>query len=464
MASQAGQFNVQEFTDLGDPLIGGRLYTYAYGTTTQKNAFTDPAGAVPHTYTSDGMGGQYIALNARGELPAPLYLGSGPYDLALKTAAGATIWTRRAQATLIASNIVPVQLASATTVDIGGQGVTSIEVTGNTDISSFGTNYAGPIFVRFSGSLALIHNSVTLSIPGGTNAAINPGDIVIASGNSNSNGWNVLVLSQSDFAKAGINVDITEANALTEAPNLRGLGNNTSTIYTTAGTSTAYTIAPTPAIAAYAVGQSFVVNFNAASGASPTLQISGIATPPNLVRAVGDGTYANIAANAIPANHRSRVTLISTTQALIEEMPAPFSMIRVHTPPGGASGYGSTNTRFRRFTTTVTNQGSDITYADSVTLGGLFTVNVPGRYAISYTDQFAAGDYLSITLNDTVPTGVPLVGEILASDSIAGANVSANCSWTGELPAGALIRARTQNGTSSGSQTQYGQFTISRVG
>lgn len=218
MASQAGQFNVQEFTDLGDPLIGGRLYTYAYGTTTQKTAFTDPAGAVPHTYTSDGMGGQYIALNARGELPAPLYLDSGPYDLALKTAAGATIWTRRAQATLVASNIVPVQLASAATVDIGGQGVTSIEVTGNTDISSFGTNYAGPIFVRFLGSLTLKYNAVTMSIPGGTDAAISPGDIVVASGNLNSNGWNILVLSQTSFAKSGDNNDIDRLLSLVEVP------------------------------------------------------------------------------------------------------------------------------------------------------------------------------------------------------------------------------------------------------
>ena len=95
-ASQSGTFNVQEFSDLGAPLVGGRLYTYAYGTTTQKTAYTDHAGAVPHTYTSDGIGGQYIALNSRGELPAPLYLTGGSYDIALKTALGATVWTRRA--------------------------------------------------------------------------------------------------------------------------------------------------------------------------------------------------------------------------------------------------------------------------------------------------------------------------------------------------------------------------------
>jgi hypothetical protein len=97
MASQPGLFNFQAFTNLGDLAAGYRLYTYAPATTTQKNAFTDQAGTIPHTYTSDGLGGQYIALDARGELPAPLWLASGGYDIALKTPTGATVWTRRAE-------------------------------------------------------------------------------------------------------------------------------------------------------------------------------------------------------------------------------------------------------------------------------------------------------------------------------------------------------------------------------
>lgn len=95
-ASLSGVFSLQEFSDLGAPLVGGRVYTYTQGTTTLKTAYTDKAGTIPHTYTSDGIGGQYIALNARGELPAPLYLTSGSYDIALKDSTGATIWTRRA--------------------------------------------------------------------------------------------------------------------------------------------------------------------------------------------------------------------------------------------------------------------------------------------------------------------------------------------------------------------------------
>lgn len=95
-ASQPAHFNLQEFSDVGQLLVGGRLYTYGYGTTAHKTAFTDPDGTVPHTYTPDGAGGQYIALNARGELQAPLYLGTGSYDISLKRADGSTVWTRKA--------------------------------------------------------------------------------------------------------------------------------------------------------------------------------------------------------------------------------------------------------------------------------------------------------------------------------------------------------------------------------
>ena len=94
--SQPGYYNLQALTTLGALGVGMRLYTYSAGTTTHKNAYTEATGTTVQTYTSDGIGGEYIALDARGELPSPLYLTSGAYDLALKTSAGATVWTRRA--------------------------------------------------------------------------------------------------------------------------------------------------------------------------------------------------------------------------------------------------------------------------------------------------------------------------------------------------------------------------------
>ena len=89
--------------------------------------------------------------------------------------------------------------------------------------------------------------------------------------NAANDGWvSVFVLSTGSplgGAASGNNTDITS------------LGNNTSTIYTTAGTSTAYTITPNPEIAAYAIDQSFMVNFNAASGAARRFWIRGCLAP-----------------------------------------------------------------------------------------------------------------------------------------------------------------------------------------
>lgn len=56
------------------------------------------------------------------------------------------------------------------------------------------------------------------------------------------------------------------------------------------------------------------------------------------------------------------------------------------------NGHGSTNNKIRRFTTTVLNQGTAITYADSSTDGASFTINHPGKYSMFYVDFKAAGD------------------------------------------------------------------------
>lgn len=85
----SGRFKA--FSDDGAP-IPGRLYTYVSGTTTHKTTYADSALTVPNAYTPDGLGGQYIALNARGE--AQIWLGEGFYSFALQGPTGAAIYTQ----------------------------------------------------------------------------------------------------------------------------------------------------------------------------------------------------------------------------------------------------------------------------------------------------------------------------------------------------------------------------------
>lgn len=109
----------------------------------------------------------------------------------------------------------------------------------------------------------------------------------------------------------------------------RATQSQTDTAFPTTGTSTAYVLTPTTPVLAYGEYLSFFVKFNVASGANPTLQISGLSTPPNLVERVADGTYVNIGPGRIPVGHCSRVTLLGTTQALVEDLPDLLDTTRI---------------------------------------------------------------------------------------------------------------------------------------
>jgi hypothetical protein len=74
---------------------------------------------------------------------------------------------------------VETDLASAATTDIGLQNTNFLRVTGTTTITSFGTNYNGPRFLRFAGALTLT-NSATLILPGAADITTVAGDTLIA--------------------------------------------------------------------------------------------------------------------------------------------------------------------------------------------------------------------------------------------------------------------------------------------
>jgi hypothetical protein len=87
----------------------------------------------------------------------------------------------------------PTNIASASTVDIGAQLTCLLNVTGTTTITSFGTNYNGPRFLRFAGALTLTHNATTLILPGGANITTDAGDSLIAvPKGSPADGWAVI--------------------------------------------------------------------------------------------------------------------------------------------------------------------------------------------------------------------------------------------------------------------------------
>jgi hypothetical protein len=117
-----------------------------------------------------------------------------------------------------------------------------------------------------------------------------------------------------------------------------------------------------------------------------------------------------------------------------------YSMVRLHT----TNGYGSTNTCILRWTTTVTNQGTDITYADSATLGSTFTINTSGVYALSCLFRTAVtSSVVGFSLNSSqLSTSVAsiAIADRLAVSQAFSVNAFFSTSASLYLPAGSVIR------------------------
>jgi hypothetical protein len=74
----------QFLSAIGTPLIGGKVYTYAAGTTNPKQTFSDPAGTTPQANP--------ITLNVRGEPASPIYW-SGNYRVDVRDALGNLVYS-----------------------------------------------------------------------------------------------------------------------------------------------------------------------------------------------------------------------------------------------------------------------------------------------------------------------------------------------------------------------------------
>jgi len=137
------------------------------------------------------------------------------------------------------------------------------------------------------------------------------------------------------------------------------------------------------------------------------------------------------------------------------------SVVRVNT----SNGYGSVNNKIRRFSNIVSNLGSAITYSDSATDGGEFTINKKGLYYISYSDNAGSAMNMGISLNSTqLTTAITLIN----NDDRIGVETPTSSGWSGcvsvqiPLKEGDVIRAHTDGAV--GGLTGVSTFTISKAG
>lgn len=83
MATVSPTPKFQAFDANGAPLVGGKLYTYAAGTTTPQVTYTSSSGLVPNVNP--------VILDSRGE--ANVWLSSAQYKFVLKTSTDVEVWT-----------------------------------------------------------------------------------------------------------------------------------------------------------------------------------------------------------------------------------------------------------------------------------------------------------------------------------------------------------------------------------
>lgn len=217
-----------------------------------------------------------------------------------------------------------VTLASGSTTDIGGQNAMAVEITGTTTITSFGTTYNGPRFLRFTGALTLTHNATSLILPGGSNITTAAGDTCIAIPNSSANGWVVLAYQRGannpDRAASGANSDITSMSALTAITTTGGIdikGTNTNDS------------AATGDVGEYV--ESNITSFGGSLSDTVAANLTGISLT------AGDWDVSGVVYVAFTAGGNSITQLIgaiSTTSATLPSLGQQASIVGVTLNPG----------------------------------------------------------------------------------------------------------------------------------
>jgi hypothetical protein len=181
----------------GSPEAGGLLYSYVQGTSTPLALYSD-AGITPTTNP--------VVADSLGQI-TPYFNDALAYSWTAKTANGATVlWQANVTSgvltltyvnsevihadwfPMLAKALAWVDVASASTVDLGATDAINVRITGTTGITALGTTPSGiRRTVRFAGALTITHNATSLILPGAANittAANDTADFVsLGSGN-----------------------------------------------------------------------------------------------------------------------------------------------------------------------------------------------------------------------------------------------------------------------------------------
>lgn len=235
VASISPDPRLQFFANDGSPLVGGKLYTYAAGTTTPLATYTSSSGSTPNTNP--------VILNSRGE--ASVWLGSSQYKFVLTDANNVEIWTQD-------------NLQAGANVDgSNATGTWPISITGNAATAT-------------TAAYATVAGSVTAGgavnkIIAGTNITISPGsgvgDVTVSAASAGGTVTSVAGAGLYGFTLTG--GPITSAGTLTVTPPAPSTSGNVLTSNGTNWVSSASGSSTPGAVGSYAT---YTSNYNDTQG------------------------------------------------------------------------------------------------------------------------------------------------------------------------------------------------------
>jgi len=404
----------------GNPLVGGKVYTYAAGTSTPLATYTDYGGATPNANP--------VILNSRGE--ASIWFGTAAYKLELYTAANVLIWTAD-NVSASTPVVYGTGVAAALAINVGTAG--SILVNGGvlgTPSSGLVTNLTGTASININGTVgATTANTgafTTISASGtATMAAINASGVITASsgasasalvGDSTNAGGTALNLKNSGTTKTllgGWNAIIGSGSANDTVLSAAGqLGLYSSSTQALVANGSAVTIPGTLAVAGVqTLGSLGVVNAITNSGNSYRINIDSTN--------IGSGNSFEVAANTAAASGGTSLLVVAETGAVT--IPGTLGVTGAITA-GGMTVLGNL---IANYTGTPADSASAYLYVqkyanDSTTANifAKFTINatVTGSGQINANGASAAafGSFSDSRLKDNITNLPPQLANILA--------------------------------------------------
>ena len=169
MAALMPQGKQQYFTAGGIPLVGGKVYTYAAGTTTPLATYTTAAASTPNANP--------VILDSRGE--ASIFFSAANYKIVVKDSLDSTIWTQDNlpgdQAATIVANLAASTGSSLVGHIPSGTGAVATTVQGKLregvsvrDFGAVGDDTTDDYAAFLLAYTHAVSSGLTLVIPGGT--------------------------------------------------------------------------------------------------------------------------------------------------------------------------------------------------------------------------------------------------------------------------------------------------------